>query len=313
MTTITAPPAPGEGSLTQVGTDTITAAWGASSGAVNYILSISTDAANPPVSIVASSTTEALSAAVSGLTPNTTYFAWVQACAVTCSSFTALGSTVTLANLPQAAAFSNLTATQLQANWTANNNPAGTLYTAILSTAPSPGTNGLSGNLTLSGSGLSALFTGLTFSTTYYVDVQAVNFAGTGTAFVSLGSTVTLAPPAVVLVPNPPINYLGQPQMSGTQVSYRWDPVTTYSNGSAIAQRHADRLCRLYLQRSLYASLRLDGRYHCPYVRPRNRWPHHLWTDSGGDVGLCCAVCPGVFRRPRGGVRSLHADRQQFS
>ena len=159
----------------------------------------------------------------------------MQACAGLCSSFTALGSTVTLANPPQPAAFSNLNASQIQANWTANNNPAGTLYKAILSSAPSPGNNGLSGNQTFSGTALSALFTGLKFSTTYYVDVQAANSAGTPAAFVSLGSTITLSPPAVIFVPKAPHNFLGQPQTGATQVTYRWDPVTAYSDDTPIS------------------------------------------------------------------------------
>ena len=94
---------------------------------------------------------------------------------------TPLPSATTLDNPPAppgAAGLTNETTSQMQANWTANGNPNGTLYTAILSIAPSPSTNGLNTNITLTTIGTSVLFLGLSPDTVYYVEVKATNSNG---------------------------------------------------------------------------------------------------------------------------------------
>ena len=151
----------------------------------------STTSTNPPVTLIAASTSTALSTAtVSGLVPNTTYFLFVNACASgVCSSYTALGSTITLANAPALpGTFSNVSPIGLTVNFGANGNPAGTSYTVQISTNPtfSPILNSSITVLTL------ASFTGLVPNTTYYLQARATNFAGTPSAFTNLGSTVTV-------------------------------------------------------------------------------------------------------------------------
>src|SRR5207245_9157453 len=89
---------------------------------------------------------------------------------------------------PGVAGYSNETTSQIQANWTANGNPAGTQYRAIESVAPSPSSNGLSGNQTVNTTSLFAVFTGLAPNTLYYVDVTAAS-----AAYTSLASVPTLA------------------------------------------------------------------------------------------------------------------------
>ena len=77
-------------------------------------------------------------ATVSGLVPNTTYFLFVNACASgSCSIYTALGSTITLANTPGLpSAFNNVSPVSLIVSFGANNNPQGTSYTIQISTDP---------------------------------------------------------------------------------------------------------------------------------------------------------------------------------
>jgi hypothetical protein len=197
--TVTPPVAPPTAAgVLAVTTATVTASWGNSPGAVYYVLSVSTSSANPPTAVAASSNTFVLSATVPGLMSNVTYYTFAQACSITCSSFTTLGSTVTLVNPPLPAAFSNLSADRVTVNWTANNNAPGTLYSAILSTGASPGTNGFSGNKQYTVSQTGAIFANLYANTVYFADVQAIGVTGSSTDFVSMGSTTTppVAPPA---------------------------------------------------------------------------------------------------------------------
>ncbi len=142
-------------------------------------------------SVAASSTTSSNSTIFAGLTPNTTYFTRVEAVnlsGIPTASFTTLPTAITLPNAPGAGAFTNIAVDQVQANWTTNGNPAGTLYTVILSTASSPSTNNLSGNTTMTTANTFALFTGLSVNTAYFADVKAA-----GSNFTSLGSAATLA------------------------------------------------------------------------------------------------------------------------
>ena len=122
----------------------------------------------------------------SSLSTNTVYYVDVQAAA---SSFATLGSTATLASAPAAAALSNVQATQLTANWTANGNPAGTSYLAQYST--DAGFAAIGGNFPTTA--LTATISGLAPNQQYFTRVQAINASGIATAFTTLPSTITLA------------------------------------------------------------------------------------------------------------------------
>jgi len=91
-------------------------------------------------------------------------------------------SRYTLANLPGAAGFSNVTQTSIQANWTANGNPAGTQYFCENTTA---GTNSGWTTNTYWNS------TGLDCGTSYSFQVKARNGDGQETSWRSLGSQST--------------------------------------------------------------------------------------------------------------------------
>ncbi len=91
----------------------------------------------------------------------------------------------TLANLPAQAGFSGVTYTSIQANWTANGNPAGTEYYCENETQ---GTNsGWTTNTYWDSAGLSA-------ATSYTFRVKARNGDGIETAWTSLGAQSTHAP-----------------------------------------------------------------------------------------------------------------------
>ena len=186
---------PTTGTILAASTSTITAAWSLSTGATGYTLVASTISTNPPTAIVASSSTALSTATVSGLIPNATYFLFVNACASgACSSYTALGSTITLANVPALpSTFSNVSPVSLTVSFGANNNPAGTSYTVQISTNPTF-VPILNSSITVP---TQATFNGLAPNTTYYLQALATNFAGTVSAFTNLGSTVT----AIVLPP----------------------------------------------------------------------------------------------------------------
>src|SRR5262249_45375712 len=103
-------------------------------------------------------------------------------------------------SVPGSAGISNVTTTQLRANWTSNGNLDGTSYTVVLSTADSPGTNGFPGNLSITTALSSATFSGLVPNTLYFADVNASN-AGGNSAFTDLGSVATLANPPTPVAP----------------------------------------------------------------------------------------------------------------
>lgn len=193
--TITLPSAPAAAAPSGVATTQLTANWGANGNpaGTRYVVQLDDDPGFGSVN--ASSDTANASATFTGLTPNTTYHTRVEAlnAAGTGSGTTALPSTATLADVPLAAAFTSVVGASLQANWTANSNPAGTLYQAVLSTGANPGTNGFAGNQSSATLNVNAAFAGLSPGATYFVEVKAVNHNGVSTAYASLGSTRTTA------------------------------------------------------------------------------------------------------------------------
>ncbi|MBI4022316.1 MAG: hypothetical protein HY372_03075, partial [Candidatus Andersenbacteria bacterium] len=121
---------------------------------------------------------------LSGLTPNTRYFAALKTSdeAGNESGLSNVINKYTLANPPAAAAFGAVTETSIVANWLANSNPDGTQYYTENQTA-----NTNSGWITDTTWTSSALTAG----TTYTFRVKARNAEGTETDWVSLGSKAT--------------------------------------------------------------------------------------------------------------------------
>lgn len=122
----------------------------------------------------------------------------------------------TAAAVPVAATFTNVSTMSLQANWTANDNPLGTTYYAVISTGSFPSINGFTSNLSSTTLNTLAVFSGLSPNTTYYAEVKAINHDGVGTAFDSLGSTVT--------APGPPTGLSGT-ALGTSSITWAWTAV----------------------------------------------------------------------------------------
>ena len=127
-----------------------------------------------------------------GLSPNTLYsyrVRWYNAFNVPTEYGPARGR-YTLAAVPLGAAFTGAGEDRLQANWTANDNPSGTLYTVEISS---------DGFATLNASSqtrnTSAVFTGLSPTAPYAGRVKAANEEGVETPYAELGAAVLAYPP----------------------------------------------------------------------------------------------------------------------
>ncbi|MFA6004772.1 MAG: fibronectin type III domain-containing protein, partial [Elusimicrobiota bacterium] len=142
-----------------------------------------------------------LAATLAALSPLTTYHLFIRSlnpCGAS-GGFSALGSTVTRAQPPQAASapFPWVQRSSMTVAWGSNGNPMGvTTYTVVLSTGVSyPNSN--DGNVSLStapeGAYPSATLEGLAHNATYYLYVAARHDYGAYTSYIVMGATSTLA------------------------------------------------------------------------------------------------------------------------
>ncbi len=201
---------PGSAALSDVRITSITANWtaGNNQAGTTYNAEVAVDASFG--SLAASSVTLNLSANFAGLIPNTTYYLRAQSVVNgSSSSYTSLGSTATLANVPAVSVFDSVATDTIRANWGANSNPIGSIYTTQIDDDSAFG----SINAASSTVATSATFASLTPNTTYYARVKAKNYNDIDTTFVTLASTVTLA--------NVPLNFTIT-QVFLTSVAFSW-------------------------------------------------------------------------------------------
>ncbi|MFA7008369.1 MAG: fibronectin type III domain-containing protein [Elusimicrobiales bacterium] len=195
--------------FTDIGTSDIQFNWSAEGNAdpgtlYRVLASTAPDPFSPYGAVVVASDTYNTRLNSVGLGRNTTYYfsvAGVNKNGVL-TSYTAVKGTSTLAALPLSAVstFSAVSDSGFTAAWDAASNPSDSSYVVQVSTAPdfNPGAGNQVTASTVPADGGSYAFTGLTFSTTYYFRVRAVNRNGVSTAYAALGSVRTLSLPAPV-------------------------------------------------------------------------------------------------------------------
>ncbi len=188
------PAAPTGGSPQTVYASSATATWALSAGATDYILVASSNPALPPSPVVSSSTALTSTGTLTGLGPNSTYYFFVTACDFGCSSYTAIGSTITDAAPAITLSTTSVSSTTISVAWNADGNPAGTEYKVEIST------NGAYFTPLTTTTSLTATAAGLSGNTSYYLEAVAINGAGAAAAPSNVVQVLTLpgppAPPA---------------------------------------------------------------------------------------------------------------------
>ncbi len=159
----------------------------------------------------------------SGLTPNTPYHVWVKygshdGAESSFGSGAVVVNKYTLANPPSGVSLSNPTQTSLTVSWSANGNPAGTVYEVSLDNGS--GTR-LAGPYTTTTT--SYAFTGLTPGTAYRGVVRARNNEGVWTAYAYSTGTVRTIPATPTLTGT--TGGLGWSRAGRGYVVLTWQPV----------------------------------------------------------------------------------------
>ena len=159
------------------------------------LVSTAPDPSNPGGAVVTASDTYNLALSSSGLNANTTYYftaAGLNNNGVPTAN-TPVQSTSTWANPPVFTEFTNVSADDMQFNWSANGNPyPGTLYRVASSTASDP-LNPAGALVVMSETyDVSLILSGLASRTTYYFRAAGLNNNGILTAYSAAQSTATL-------------------------------------------------------------------------------------------------------------------------
>jgi hypothetical protein len=203
------------GIFSGIGVSSLTVNWSTThSTAAVYQVRLSSWAAEAPFLFSASTHTTSLK--FSGLTPNTSYYGFVST--IPGAGFMASGFGVTLASAPAWVDFSSVAFTSATLVWSGGANPAWTVYEFELSTSSNFSAFTSSG----SGTGTSAIFTGLTSWTQYYGRARAVNVAGFKSAYTE-GFSSTLTQP---LLPTGQVTGLGGAAQSASSITWTWSSGT---------------------------------------------------------------------------------------
>ncbi|OGR65738.1 MAG: hypothetical protein A2X31_09895 [Elusimicrobia bacterium GWB2_63_22] len=225
--------------FTGVGTGEIQFNWSANgnrSPGTRYRVLVSTaaDPLSPGGALVTSSDTYNLYLSSAALTPNATRYFTVSAVNQNgvLTDYTAAAGTATLAAIPLTvvSTFSAVTSGGFTAAWSANSNPAGTLYWVQVSTAQdfNGGAAGQAAS-TAPLSGESYSFSGLLSNRDYYFRARAQNYNGVYSSYAELGSTRTLG----LAAPSP----LPVTQVSTYSITASWslvDGATGYTLAASV-------------------------------------------------------------------------------
>jgi hypothetical protein len=188
--------APGFGTITD---STIDFMWSGGNNPADTLYrvlsSTAPDPAAPGGAVVASSDTYNIYLSSSGLAVDMDYYFRVAALsrAGQPGTYTAAQRARTLARQPVFSHFDGIGPSSTTVVWTANGNPAGTLYRVAVSTAPDPLAPAGAAVTLLDSYALNVSSAGLVADTTYYFRVAAVNGDGVETAYTAARGTATLA------------------------------------------------------------------------------------------------------------------------
>lgn len=203
------------GAFSGIGVSSLTVNWGSTFGAgTTYYVNLSSWTGAAP--FISSAAVFASPRSFTGLTPDTSYYGFVSTDAA--NSFIASGFGVTLASAPAWVDFSSVAYTSATLVWSAGVNPAWTVYEFELSTSSNFGAFTSSGT----GTGTSAIFTGLASWTQYYGRARAVNRAGVKSAYAE-GFSSTLTQP---LLPTGQVSGLGGAAQSASSITWTWSSGT---------------------------------------------------------------------------------------
>ena len=195
--TLPEPPAfPGIGTVTDSAADFMWSGGANPAGTLYRVLtSPAPNPLDPGSEIVTTSDTYNVYLSSSGLAVDKAYYFVVAALgrAGQPTAYTAPERARTLVRQPVFSHFSAVAAASMDANWTANGNPPGTLYRAAVSAAPDPLNPGVVAVTLLDSYGLFVSSSGLAADTTYYFRVAGVNGDGVETAYTEARGTATLA------------------------------------------------------------------------------------------------------------------------
>ncbi len=162
----------------------------------------------------------------SGLMPNTSFAAYAEAFNSGGSSVSATVTSYTLANAPSGSFVSAVTSFSVTAQWSLNNNTANTLFEAQISTD--------SGFAVLTASNSAAVttyaFTGLSGSTSYYIQVRAKNGNSIYSGYDTSVTTQTNPAP-----PSAPTGVTGL-VISTSSIKWLWSDVATTESGYRVLQ-----------------------------------------------------------------------------
>ena len=211
---------PGAAPFTAITTSTLQANWtpDGSPAPNTYAVVLSTGVLPNGFALNQSSTTANLFEAFAGLSPNTTYYVAVSS-AVGAGIDAPLGSAITLAVAPATGTVAAISPNSITATWGAPANPPGTLYQLQASTDATfnPALAPIASSTTAT---TTATISGLAVLTSYYLQVQAINFAGAATTFVPFGPALTW--------PNltPAVPVLSSATLGTSSVTWSWSGVS---------------------------------------------------------------------------------------
>ncbi|TPW21567.1 MAG: psrP, partial [Elusimicrobia bacterium] len=190
LASATWPNAPVTGAVSAVTAGSETLGWAANANPAGTLYAAQLSTASNFSGTLASSATTGTSATFASLAANTTYYLRVRALGHggTESAYAVATASATDANAVAAASVTLSASDSVRLGWTANANPAGTLYSAQLSTAADFGGT-LASSRTL---GTQADFSALTANTTYYLRIQALGHGGSPSAYQVAPASATL-------------------------------------------------------------------------------------------------------------------------